>query len=61
MLEIVQGLVDELQGAQAPRAVALDQALERDLGVGSLERVELSLRLEQAFGVRLPDREVMEA
>ncbi|OGL12025.1 MAG: hypothetical protein A3I17_09230 [Candidatus Rokubacteria bacterium RIFCSPLOWO2_02_FULL_72_37] len=61
MLEIVQGLVDELQGAQAPRAVALDQALERELGVGSLERVELSLRLEQAFGVRLPDREVMEA
>jgi acyl-CoA synthetase (AMP-forming)/AMP-acid ligase II len=29
--------------------------LDRDLGIGSLERVELLLRLEQQFGVRLPD------
>jgi len=57
----VQGLVGELQGAQAPPAVALDQSLERELGLGSLERVELSVRLEQAFGVQLPDAAVMEA
>ena len=35
--------------------------LDRDLGLGSLERVELLARLETAFGVRLPDRVVAEA
>src|SRR5260370_28307196 len=30
--------------------------LDRDLGLGSLERVELLARLETAFNVRLPDR-----
>src|SRR6202162_1115068 len=32
--------------------------LERELGLGSLERVELMLRLGDACGVRLPDRVV---
>jgi len=35
--------------------------LDRDLGLGSLERVELLARLETAFGVRLPDQVVAEA
>src|SRR5271156_1935078 len=35
--------------------------LERELGLGSLERVELMLRLGEACGVRLPDRVVAEA
>jgi 1-acyl-sn-glycerol-3-phosphate acyltransferase len=35
--------------------------LDRDLGLGSLERVELLARIETAFGVRLPDRVVAEA
>src|ERR1700691_1647520 len=35
--------------------------LERELGLGSLERVELMLRLGDACGVRLPDRVVAEA
>ncbi len=35
--------------------------LDRDLGLGSLERVELLARLETAFGVRLPDSVVAEA
>src|SRR5579872_2970855 len=35
--------------------------LDRDLGLGSLERVELLSRLEEAFGVRLPDRVGAEA
>ena len=35
--------------------------LDRDLGLGSLERVELLARIETAFGVRLPDRVVSEA
>ncbi len=51
----------ELQGTLAPAGITLDQSLERDLGIGSLERVELLLRLEQAFGVRLSDAAMMEA
>src|SRR5271154_1076580 len=35
--------------------------LERELGLGSLERVELMLRLGDACGVRLPDHVVAEA
>src|SRR5580658_11132159 len=35
--------------------------LERELGLGSLERVELMLRMGDACGVRLPDRVVAEA
>jgi acyl carrier protein len=54
VLEIVGALVLELGGSpQAP--VTPRASLDRDLGIGSLERVELLLRLEQEFGVRLPD------
>lgn len=35
--------------------------LERDLGLGSLERVELMLRLENAFSIHLPETVVAEA
>jgi len=35
--------------------------LERELGLGSLERVELMLRLGNSCGVRLPDRVMAEA
>jgi acyl carrier protein len=61
VLEIVAGLTSELQGALAPATVTRDQSLERDLAIGSLERVELLLRLERAFGVRLSDVAMMEA
>jgi fatty-acyl-CoA synthase len=59
VLAVVGGLVTELGGAAASRPPTLDDALDRDLGLGSLERVELLLRLEHACGVRLAD-EVME-
>ena len=54
VLEVVRGLVAELGGASR-RPPQLDDLLDRDLGISSLERVELLLRLEQTFGVRLPD------
>src|SRR4029077_14911959 len=41
--------------------LSLTAHLDRDLGLGSLERVELLARLETAFGVRLPDQVVAEA
>jgi fatty-acyl-CoA synthase len=61
VLAIVAGLVVELGGPSAGRAPGLDDTLDRDLGIGSLERVELLLRIEKAFGVRLPDAVMEEA
>jgi acyl carrier protein len=52
VLEIVRTLVDELGGLKGRGPVALDDALDRDLGLGSLERVELVVRIEQ--GLRIP-------
>ncbi len=60
VLDIVAALVNELSGGRA-RPPTLDDALDRDLGISSLERVELLLRLEQAFGVRLPDSVMADA
>jgi 1-acyl-sn-glycerol-3-phosphate acyltransferase len=60
VLEIVAGLVSELSGGAARRPT-LQDALDRDLGISSLERVELLLRLERALGVRLPDSVMAEA
>ena len=61
VLDLVASLAAELGGPAGGRPPALDDALDRDLGIGSLERVELLLRLEQAFGVRLPDAVMAEA
>ena len=59
VLAITAELVKELGGtATTPR---LDSSLERDMGISSLERVELLLRLEGAFHVRLPDAVMADA
>jgi len=61
LLEVVRALVAELgHGASLP-LVGLSAHLDRDLGLGSLERVELLLRLEKAFSVRLDERVLSEA
>ena len=60
VLDIVAALVNELTGGAARRPT-LDDSLDRDLGISSLERVELLLRLERAFGIRLPDSVMAEA
>jgi fatty-acyl-CoA synthase len=61
VLDIVGALVAELGGPPARTAINLDDSLDRDLGLGSLERVELLLRLEHVFGVRLPDAVMADA
>ncbi|HEY7511418.1 MAG TPA: phosphopantetheine-binding protein, partial [Vicinamibacteria bacterium] len=55
VLEVVRALAAEAGGGRAARAVTPAASLERDLGLGSLERVELLLRLERAFGRKLAD------
>ncbi len=55
MLALVDAFVSELGSTPVRGRVALDDVLDRDLGIGSLERVELLARLEEAFDVRFPD------
>jgi fatty-acyl-CoA synthase len=63
-MESVRQLLIELGGTRGLEELAGRGAkahLERELGLGSLERVELMLRLGDACCVRLPDRVVAEA
>jgi len=55
VLDVVRQLLTELGGTRALRAASPAASLERDLGLGSLERVELLLRLESAFGRSLDE------
>ncbi|HEU4367514.1 MAG TPA: AMP-binding protein [Methylomirabilota bacterium] len=61
VLALLDAFVSELGSTPVRGRVALDDVLDRDLGIGSLERVELLTRLEDAFGVRLPDSVLDEA
>ena len=56
VLSVVRGLARELGGHRAEQAVVPGASLERDLGLGSLERVELLSRLERTFGDKLDER-----
>ena len=61
LLDVVRGLVSELGHQRALASVSPVSHLERELGLGSLERVELLLRIEQTFGTRLDDRVLADA
>ena len=61
VLGIVRELLKELGSQGAVAELRENSQLDRDLGLGSLERVELLARLETAFGMRLPDRVAAEA
>ncbi len=56
LLELVQELVQELHPRRkhADGRATLDASLEKDLGLDSLGRAELFIRLERAFGLSLP-------
>jgi 1-acyl-sn-glycerol-3-phosphate acyltransferase len=56
VLAVVRELAAELGGGRALRAASPRASLEREVGLGSLERVELLVRLESAFGRALGDR-----
>ena len=53
ILSVVRELVAELGHESAVRSAGVHSHLDRDLGLGSLERVELLVRLEKTFGTRL--------
>jgi len=55
VLEVVRGLLADLGSHGALAELSATSNLDRDLGLGSLERVELLTRLEHAFELRLPD------
>lgn len=55
VLEVVRELAAELHGPRAAHAARPDASLEREVGLGSLERVELLARLERRFGRSLGD------
>ena len=55
VLEVVRSLLEELGSYAAVATLSAGSNLDRDLGLGSLERMELLTRLEIIFGVRLPD------
>ncbi len=56
LLGVISELVEETHpGRRAQRVVTLDSVFDRDLGFDSLGRMELLVRLEQIFGVSLPE------
>jgi len=55
VLETVRDLLTELGSHRSAQDVTLLSSFERDLGLGSLERVELLVRCEARFTARLPD------
>ena len=61
VFETVAELLAETEHAAGRGTVTLHASLERDLGIGSLERVELLLRLERVFDVRLADSVMADA
>ena len=56
VLDVLRALLTELGSEGALPMLGPKSHLDRELGLGSLERVELLTRLETEFGVRLPDR-----
>lgn len=60
LLAVVDALARELDPVRDLRA-EMTSSIDRDLGIDSLARVELLLRVEKAFGVHLPERTLAEA
>lgn len=56
LLKIIKQFVSEVKSEHTASRVSLDSSLEQDLGIDSLGRVELFLRLEKEFNIALPEK-----
>ena len=61
VLGTIRQLLQELGSQRALQSLSPHASLERELGLGSLERVELLARLEKEFSRTLPDRVLTDA
>lgn len=61
ILEVVRAFLIESKLERAHHALTVNALLERDLGIGSLEKAELFYRLEKTFNVRLSEKTLIEA
>ena len=55
ILDTLQTLLKELGSGHATQHASLNASLDKDLGLGSLERVEMLVRIEASLKTRLPD------
>jgi 1-acyl-sn-glycerol-3-phosphate acyltransferase len=55
MLEVVRSVVVDVSDGRGVGRLGPDSSFERELGLGSLERVELAVRAEREFAVQLPE------
>ena len=61
LIRVVEEVARELNPARTSIAATLDSRLDRDLGIDSLGRAELVVRIERTFAVALPERILAEA
>ncbi len=61
LLRLVEEVAHELNPSRSAPVALLDNRLDRDLGIDSIGRAELVLRIEGAFGVTLAMRTLAEA
>lgn len=61
LLSLVRAFIAEYKTERALSSMSINASLDKDLGIDSLGRVELFLRIEKAFNVSFPDRLMAEA
>lgn len=61
LLQLVRDFILEIKSERVLSEVSLDASIEKDLGIDSLGRVELFLRIEKQFGVHFPETTLVQA
>lgn len=56
LLKVTRSLLEEIHPGKPPISITLDSALDKDLGLDSLARIELLARIERHFNVTLPEK-----
>jgi len=61
LLVLTRKFLQDSGADRASRSVTMQASLERELGIGSLEKAELFHRIEQHFKIKLPEKLLAEA